>query len=100
MLTLAVTNPIWVVKTRLCLSNTASVPMYMRYSGLFDGLKKLYCHEGLRGLYRGFIPGLWGTSHGAIQFMLYEEFKKAYADYKSNSIDTKLVIIAIIVIVW
>lgn len=91
MLTLTVTNPIWVVKTRLCLPDTVCVPMYMRYSGLCDGLTKLYSNEGLRGLYRGFLPGLWGTSHGAIQFMLYEEFKKAYADYKSISIDAKLV---------
>lgn len=91
MLTLSVSNPIWVVKTRLCLSNTASVPAYMHYSGLCDGLRKLYRHEGFRGLYRGFAPGLWGTSHGAVQFMFYEEFKKAYAGYRSISIDSKLV---------
>ncbi len=89
-MTLTVTNPIWVVKTRLCLANTASVPEHMRYSGLRDGLAKLYYHEGVKGLYKGYIPGLFGTSHGAIQFMLYEEFKKKYADYKSISIDTKL----------
>lgn len=63
----------------------------MHYSGLIDGLTKLYCHEGFRGLYKGFIPGLWGTSHGAIQFMLYEEFKKTYSNYRSVPIDTKLV---------
>ena len=94
MLTLSVTNPVWVVKTRLCLANTASVPVHKRYSGLIDGLAKLYWHEGLRGLYRGFIPGLWGTSHGAIQFMFYEEFKKAYADYHSIPIDSKLVCVS------
>lgn len=88
---MTVANPVWVVKTRLCLPDTSSVPAYMRYTGLSDGLRKLYHYEGVRGLYRGFIPGLWGTSHGAIQFMLYEEFKKAYADYKSIPIDTKLV---------
>ncbi len=92
MLTLTVTNPIWVVKTRLCLSNTSSVPLHMQYSGLFDGLTKLYKYEGFRGLYRGFVPGLWGTSHGAVQFMFYEEFKKAYANYHSTSIDAKLVL--------
>ena len=93
MLTLSVANPIWVVKTRLCLADTSSVPYYMRYSGLRDGLLKLYKYEGFKGLYRGFVPGLWGTSHGAIQFMLYEEFKKAYTGFQSISIDSKLVII-------
>lgn len=48
MLTLTVTNPIWVVKTRLCLPNTSSVPICMQYSGLSDGLTKLYRHEGFR----------------------------------------------------
>ena len=96
MMTLSVTNPVWVIKTRLCLANTSSVPETMRYSGLLDGLRKLYYHEGVRGLYKGYIPGLWGTSHGAIQFMLYEEFKKAYANYKSTSIDAKLVMLSLL----
>ena len=91
MLTLSVCNPIWVVKTRLCLSNTASVPAHNRYSGLADGLYKLYRYEGRRGLYRGFVPGLWGTSHGAIQFMFYEQLKIQYALQNSTSIDAKLV---------
>lgn len=91
MLTLTVTNPIWVVKTRLCLSDTVFVPKYKRYSGLIDGLYKLYKYEGVRGLYKGFVPGLWGTSHGAIQFMFYEELKRLYTVHNCMSIDTKLV---------
>ena len=91
MLILTVTNPIWVVKTRLCLSHTASVPSYKRYTGLRDGLYKLYQYEGLQGLYRGFIPGLWGTSHGAIQFMFYEELKRLYTVHYCMTIDAKLV---------
>lgn len=62
----------------------------MQYSGLYDGLSKLYRYEGFRGLYRGFIPGLFGTSHGAVQFMLYEEMKRLFTDYKSIPIYTKL----------
>ena len=46
----------------------------MHYS--IDGLTKLYCHEVFRGLYKGFVPGLWGTSHGTIQFVI-EEFKRS-----------------------
>jgi solute carrier family 25 folate transporter 32 len=45
------------------------------YKGLADGLVKIYQTEGLRGLYRGMVPALFGTSHGALQFMMYEELK-------------------------
>lgn len=55
-LTLLVTNPIWVVKTRLCLQyNTHhdSAEMGSKvYRGMADGLIKIYRLEGLRGLYR------------------------------------------------
>ncbi|CAJ0954970.1 unnamed protein product, partial [Mesorhabditis belari] len=45
------TNPIWVAKTSTS--------------------KK----EGFRSLYRGFLPGLFGTTHGAVQFMIYDWLK-------------------------
>lgn len=99
-LTTAITNPIWVVKTRLCLQygrptssitneplngNTVdkngklhSLPETKRYSGSWDALKKVYKYEGLSGLYKGFVPGLLGVSHGAIQLAAYEEMKKLY----------------------
>lgn len=97
-LTTAITNPIWVVKTRLCLQygtvTTATaatgeaidgstkaaslLPESKRYSGTWDALKKVYKYEGVTGLYRGFIPGLLGVSHGAIQLAAYEEMKKLY----------------------
>jgi solute carrier family 25 folate transporter 32 len=66
-------NPIWVVKTRMC-TTTHNTPD--AYSGLLNGLKRLYLEEGVRGLYRGMVPALFGVSHGAIQFMVYEEMKK------------------------
>ncbi len=40
---------------------------------------------------QGFVPGLWGVSHGAIQFMAYEELKNRYNKYQKQTIDTKLV---------
>lgn len=56
-----------------------------------DALVKVYKMEGIRGLYRGFIPGMFGVSHGAIQFMMYEEMKTVYNKYRNKSIDAKLV---------
>ncbi|XP_064547737.1 solute carrier family 25 member 32 [Drosophila montana] len=87
-LTLLLTNPIWVVKTRLCLQcDTASSS---EYRGMVHALSEIYKTEGVRGLYRGFVPGMLGVSHGAIQFMTYEEMKNAYNEYRKLPIDTKL----------
>lgn len=87
-LTLVITNPLWVVKTRLCLQFERTADQ--QYRGLVDALKKIYVNEGVRGYYKGFLPGLFGVSHGAIQFMVYEELKNTYNQYKGTSITTKL----------
>ena len=49
---------------------------------VLDGLVKLWRGEGLRGLYKGFIPALFGVSHGALQFMAYEEMKKLWQEFQ------------------
>ncbi|CAG7837772.1 unnamed protein product [Allacma fusca] len=100
LLTLMFTNPIWVVKTRLCLqygSTTAPAAVgvpgplaVVQYRGMVDALVKVWQMEGIRGLYRGFVPGMFGVSHGAIQFMTYEEMKTFYNKYRKQPIDTKL----------
>jgi solute carrier family 25 folate transporter 32 len=50
-ITLSFTNPIWVVKTRMCLVSSPSVPRHRQYHGLREGLAKLWRYEGIRGLY-------------------------------------------------
>ncbi len=89
MFTLLLTNPIWVIKLRMqvyqhrtasaapssssTLSPSPSSSSSPPYRGLIHGVTSLLREEGLRGWFRGVIPGLWGTSHGAIQFVSYEE---------------------------
>jgi len=89
-----ITNPIWVVKTRLQLqrgsalkaagvaragasagASKVQVPM-VQYTGFMDGVRRITQEEGVRGLYRGLGPSLLMVSHGAIQFMVYEELKR------------------------
>ncbi|KAJ3412539.1 hypothetical protein HDV05_000620 [Chytridiales sp. JEL 0842] len=72
-LTSLITNPFWLVKTRMC-ADRASDPN--AYKSLTEGLWKTYKGEGVRGLYKGIVPALFGVSHGALQFMAYEEMKK------------------------
>jgi solute carrier family 25 folate transporter 32 len=38
----------------------------------------MYLHEGIWSFYSGLAPALLGLSHVAVQFPLYEEFKKLF----------------------
>uniref|UniRef100_A0A3P9JHH6 Solute carrier family 25 member 32 n=1 Tax=Oryzias latipes TaxID=8090 RepID=A0A3P9JHH6_ORYLA len=89
ILTLSITNPIWVTKTQLILQY-GSEPTSKQYKGMVDALVKIYRNEGVPGLYRGFVPGLFGTSHGALQFMAYEELKRGYNKHKKVPSEAKL----------
>uniref|UniRef100_A0A672NC86 Solute carrier family 25 member 32 n=1 Tax=Sinocyclocheilus grahami TaxID=75366 RepID=A0A672NC86_SINGR len=89
MLTLCLTNPVWVTKTRLVLQYNAD-PSRKHYKGMMDALVKIYRHEGIPGLYRGFVPGLVGTSHAALQFMTYEGLKRERNKYKNMPTESLL----------
>ena len=80
-------NPLWLVKTRLALQGAASGPgataatatstaaAEARYTGVGDALRTIVREEGVAGLYKGVVPALFLTSHGAIQFAVYEWLK-------------------------
>ena len=71
------TNPIWLMKTRMCADRASDANAYR---SLTDGLLKTYRGEGIRGLYKGLVPALFGVSHGALQFMAYEEMKSWWSE--------------------
>eukprot|EP01104_Vermistella_antarctica_P009843 TRINITY_DN257_c0_g3_i1.p1 TRINITY_DN257_c0_g3~~TRINITY_DN257_c0_g3_i1.p1 ORF type:complete len:243 (-),score=37.57 TRINITY_DN257_c0_g3_i1:77-805(-) len=72
-LTAAFTNPIWVVKTRMQLQLNSDPRSYKCMS---DAFRQIWNQEGMRGLYKGLGASMFGVSHGAIQFMVYEEIRK------------------------
>jgi solute carrier family 25 (mitochondrial folate transporter), member 32 len=76
ILTAIFTNPIWVIKTRM-LSTPRHSPG--AYRSIAHGTKELYRSEGIPGFYRGLLPSLFGVSHGAVQFMAYEQLKNRWA---------------------
>lgn len=45
------------------------------YRSTTHGILQLWRTEGLQGFYRGLLPSLFGVSHGAVQFMAYEQLK-------------------------
>lgn len=64
--TAALTNPLWLVKTRVLASGntTRSIVKDIRLN-----------EKVIPVLWRGFTPGLFGVAQSALQFMTYEKFK-------------------------
>ncbi|XP_022710153.1 mitochondrial folate transporter/carrier-like isoform X1 [Varroa jacobsoni] len=81
-ITQVITNPLSMVKTRLCLQYSdhyMNVPATKRYSGMVDAFQKVVKYEGFSSLYKGLLPGVFNVAHGSIQFMVYEELKAEYS---------------------
>ena len=70
------TNPIWMVKTRMQLLSDTNVGQ-KAYTGYRDAIRTIYQEEGLGGFYRGIYASYWGCLEGALQFVLYEKMKSA-----------------------
>lgn len=79
------TNPIWVIKTRLMSQSTKTASDGMRapwhYTSTWDAARKMYRTEGIRSFYAGLTAALLGLTHVAVQFPLYEFFKMKFTGY-------------------
>lgn len=84
VVTSTITNPLWVVKTRLQLQqekHAVKVAENLR-SKLFTSLNltaNIIRVEGIRGLYKGLSASYLGVTEGTIQWVLYERLKKNVA---------------------
>lgn len=78
-----VTNPIWVIKTRLMSqvslkSSNADARPPWHYRSTFDAARKMYRNEGILSFYSGLTPALLGLTHVAVQFPAYEFLKRRF----------------------
>jgi solute carrier family 25 folate transporter 32 len=71
-----VTNPIWVIRTRL--QTQDHVSRKPEYAGTFDAARKIFQREGVLAFYKGMVPSMWGLLHVAIQFPIYEKLKHTF----------------------
>ncbi|ERF76310.1 hypothetical protein EPUS_04168 [Endocarpon pusillum Z07020] len=79
----ALTNPIWVIKTRML---STSAHHTGAYPSMLFGLRAIARGEGWRGYFRGLIPTMAGVSHSAVYFVAYEKLKAERAAQLSSNI--------------
>ncbi|KUI71722.1 Mitochondrial FAD carrier protein FLX1 [Cytospora mali] len=75
LVTQALTNPIWVIKTRMVSSDRTSSEAF---PNMWTGISKVYRMEGLKGFYSGLTMSLVGVSQGALTFAVYDPIKNFY----------------------
>ena len=80
VVTSTVTNPIWLIKTRLQLDKNVVEKTgglaTRRYKNSWDCIKQVVRQEGIPGLYKGMTASYLGVTESALQWVLYEEMKK------------------------
>lgn len=79
--TSCITNPLWLLRTRITSTDRHTAEAY---PNMRVGALRVYRGEGLAGFYKGLGTSLIGTSHGAIQFALYEPLRNAYFSWKGK----------------
>jgi solute carrier family 25 folate transporter 32 len=70
-----ITNPIWVVKTRM-MTQSPSHEHGLKYKSTLDAFRTMFREEGLATFYKGLGPSYFGIAHVAVQFPLYEAMKE------------------------
>lgn len=59
-----------------------------RYRHTADAIKRIWKTEGAAGFYKGLVPSLFGVSHVAVQFPLYERLKLLNRKSPSQSLQS------------
>ncbi|KAJ3191891.1 hypothetical protein HK101_007305 [Irineochytrium annulatum] len=81
--TATLTNPIWLVKTRMQLqAENAGANKLQRYKSSFHCLMTIVKTEGVKGLYKGLSASFLGLTESTLQFTMYEYMKKRVIDGK------------------
>lgn len=89
--TIFITNPLFLVKTRMCLQysrvDTSELNKVVKYKNSWHALVTLVKTDGPTGLYKGIVPGLFGTLNGTIQMVTYDLMKSWWQTYKRKTLN-------------
>lgn len=78
--TQVLTNPLWVVKTRMMSTDRAAPNAYPTTKAAFKGIWR---EGGVKLLYSGCLTSFAGVFQGSLQFSIYDTMKQAYMEHQS-----------------
>ncbi|XP_043718731.1 mitochondrial carrier protein CoAc2 [Telopea speciosissima] len=90
------TYPLDLVRTKLAYQIVGPSSVNIKgtelvYRGIFDCFSKIYRESGVRGLYRGVAPSLYGIfPYSGLKFYFYEEMKRHVPEEHNKDIMVKL----------
>ncbi|CAH2353697.1 mitochondrial nicotinamide adenine dinucleotide transporter 2 [[Candida] railenensis] len=76
------TNPIWVLKTRILGSSKHD---NNAYKSIFDGVKQILRTEGPKSFWKGTIPSMFSVFQASLQFTFYDHLKNYYTSTPSST---------------
>ncbi|KAF7546646.1 hypothetical protein G7Z17_g8285 [Cylindrodendrum hubeiense] len=92
VVTSTITNPIWMIKTRLQLDKNVSErsagSQLRQYRNSYDCVRQILRDEGFGSLYRGMSASYLGVVESTMQWMLYEQMKVALARREAEIVRT------------
>jgi len=88
MLSNVVTNPLWVVKTRMTTQRRG------QFRGIGHCFRMIYRQEGIRPFFAGTSASIFGVAHICVQFPLYESMKSTLLARGQNQESLAPVVIA------
>ncbi|KAL6948677.1 hypothetical protein ACO0QE_001150 [Hanseniaspora vineae] len=88
--TSVLTNPIWVVKTRIMGSTKYDPTNYQNYQKIKSTFKDMIQKEGWKSLTKGLVPSILGVSQGAIYFSCYDTLKIRWFHSEGDLVEKKL----------
>lgn len=87
--TICITNPLFLIKTRMCLQysqiDATSVSKVVKYKNAWHAFRMLLKSDGILGMYKGIVPGLFGTLNGTIQMVTYDLMKNKWQAFKRRT---------------
>lgn len=83
--TLVLTNPIWVLKTRMLSTSSQAANSY---KSVVDGVRQILRNEGVATFWTGTVPSLFSVFQLSLQFTLYDHAKHYLLESPSSELTT------------